>query len=49
MAPPKERPKTISDLIDRIERIRDELLEIQQSLEQKEKTTDRVKHEKSSK
>jgi hypothetical protein len=36
MAPTKERPKTVSELIDRIEQIREELLEIQQSLEKKE-------------
>jgi hypothetical protein len=45
----RERAKTISDLIDRIEQIRDELLEIQRALEEKEEPSDRIAHEKSSK
>jgi hypothetical protein len=49
MEPPKQPPKTVSELIDRIEQIREELLQIQQSLEQKERPKDRVAHEKSSK
>jgi hypothetical protein len=49
MAPTKERPKTVSELIDRIEQIREELLQIQQSLEQKERSPDRVRHEKNPK
>jgi hypothetical protein len=44
----RERAKTISDLIDRIEQIRDELLEIQRALEEKEEPSDRIAHEKSS-
>jgi hypothetical protein len=35
-SPPKKQPRTLSELIDHLERIREELLEIQQALEKKE-------------
>jgi hypothetical protein len=42
----KKQPRTLSELIDQLERIREELLEIQQALEKKEipdKPTGRTK------
>ncbi len=37
VGPRRKRPRTLSELIDRIEQMRDELLEIQQHLERKER------------
>jgi predicted nucleic acid-binding Zn-ribbon protein len=39
------KPQTISEVIDRIERLRDELLDVQTSLEKLESTESLAKHD----